>query len=93
MIESVIAEDGVTLEHLRLRGLKEMFFSRGSRAILCIPDEVNSGIEADVLNKGKSALRLGFVLPRGAYATLIVKRIAQLETSQAPSESEASRTA
>lgn len=75
LLRDVLAEDGVTLEQLRLKGLKELFFSKGDRAALCVPAELRGTFAADERHPDRLKLTLGFDLPRGAYATLIVKRI------------------
>lgn len=71
----VLEEDGITLDALRLRGFKKMFFSRGERAAWCFPQALayNSGI--DELHLARQKLHLNFELPRGSYATLLIKRI------------------
>jgi tRNA pseudouridine13 synthase len=75
LLRDVLAADGVTVEQLRLKGLKELFFSKGDRAALCVPAELRGTFAEDERHPGRLKLTLGFDLPRGAYATLIVKRI------------------
>jgi len=75
LLQTVLAEDGVTIEQLRLKGLKELFFSKGDRAVLCVPADLRGTFAVDERHPGKLKLILTFDLPRGAYATLIVKRI------------------
>jgi tRNA pseudouridine13 synthase len=74
-LEVVLREEGVEREQLKLRGFREMFFSKGERAALCVPAYLHSRASADDEHPGKRKLTLGFELPRGSYATLIVKRI------------------
>jgi tRNA pseudouridine13 synthase len=75
LLREALADDGVSVEQLRLKGLRELFFSKGDRAALCAPTGLQGTFEADERHPGKLKLMLGFDLPRGAYATLIVKRI------------------
>jgi tRNA pseudouridine13 synthase len=75
LLESVLAEEGLRPEQLKLRGSRKMFFSKGERAGLCLPGELQGQVEPDELNPRRSKLQLAFELPRGCYATLIVKRI------------------
>jgi tRNA pseudouridine13 synthase len=75
----VLEEEGLTLEQFRLKGLREMFFSRGERPALCLPARIEGETSEDELHKGHLKLSLQFDLPRGSYATLIVKRITRLE--------------
>jgi len=74
-MQQVLEKEGVTLDQFRLRGLKEVFFSRGDRPALCMPRELKWSREADDMHPGKEMMTLTFDLPRGSYATLIVKRI------------------
>jgi tRNA pseudouridine13 synthase len=60
---------------MKLKGLREPFFSRGDRAALCVPAALHHAVEEDERHEGRRKLFLGFELPRGSYATLIVKRI------------------
>lgn len=62
-------------EELRVRGLKDVFFSKGSRPALLVPEELTAEATEDELYPGRRAINLRFSLPRGAYATMIVKRI------------------
>jgi tRNA pseudouridine13 synthase len=75
LARSILAEDGVEIEQLRLKGLPELFFSKGERAALCVPADLQHAVGNDELHRGRRKLLLAFDLPRGAYATLIVKRI------------------
>ncbi|HMF12569.1 MAG TPA: tRNA pseudouridine(13) synthase TruD, partial [Gemmataceae bacterium] len=72
---AVLAEEGLEVQQMKIRGIRELFFSKGERAALCIPANLGSRVEPDVRHLGKQALVLDFELPRGSYATLIVKRI------------------
>jgi tRNA pseudouridine13 synthase len=73
--DSVLADDGITQEQLRLKGFRDLFFSRGERRALCMPAELTAETAVDELHPGRQKLTLHFELPRGSYATLIVKRI------------------
>lgn len=74
LIEAVLAEEGLTIERMKLKGM-QTFFSRGERAALCLPAGLKWESAADENHPGKRKLLLFFDLPRGSYATLIVKRI------------------
>lgn len=86
-LDAVLAEEGITLDHFRLKELRDVFFSRGERAALCIPrdlswetgiDDVHAPLaerEEYTRHAGSLSLRLHFTLPRGSYATLLVKRL------------------
>jgi tRNA pseudouridine13 synthase len=74
LVDAVLAEEGLTLEQMRLKGM-QMFFSRGERPALCLPADLKWESAADENHPGKRKLLLSFDLPRGCYATLLVKRI------------------
>lgn len=75
LIEAVLREEGLTLSQLKIKGIREMFFSKGERAAWFIPAGLNHEAANDEVNRGKRKLTLEFDLPRGSYATLIVKRV------------------
>ena len=76
LAREVVAEQGLAWEDLRVRHLKDVFLSKGDRAAMFRPGSWSqSDLEDDELYPGKEALELRFDLPRGAYATLIVKRL------------------
>jgi tRNA pseudouridine13 synthase len=75
VVSAVMAEAGIPLDQMRIRGMQQPFFSKGER-IARIP-VANLSAEAgdDDLNRGRRTLTLRFELPRGCYATMIVKRL------------------
>lgn len=75
LVESVLADEGLELPQMQVKGVRELFFSRGERAALCQPSAVQAQAAADDLNPGRRKLLLSFELPRGSYATLLVKRL------------------
>jgi tRNA pseudouridine13 synthase len=75
VFDAVLAEDGVTLETMKLRGLQKPFFSRGERPVLCLPRRLSWETSPDDRHSGRLKLALAFELPKGSYATLIVKRV------------------
>jgi tRNA pseudouridine13 synthase len=60
---------------LRVRHLKDVFFSKGTRLPLVTPENVEFSLFADDLHAGRQALRMEFELGRGSYATILVKQI------------------
>jgi tRNA pseudouridine13 synthase len=73
---AVVLEQGIAWEDLRVRHLKDVFLSKGDRAAMFAPSGwTQSDLVDDELYPGRKTLELGFELPRGAYATLIVKRL------------------
>jgi tRNA pseudouridine13 synthase len=74
-MEEVLCGEGITLEQMKLKGLRQMFFSKGDRAALCMPEGIGTEAAEDELNKGREKLTLTFEMSRGSYATMLVKRI------------------
>ena len=75
LVQAVLAEEGLELKQMQVKGVREMFFSKGERPALCRPANLEAARAADELNAGREKLTLGFELPRGSYATLVVKRV------------------
>jgi tRNA pseudouridine13 synthase len=71
----VVAGFGLTWENLRVKHLKDVFFSKGDRPALFFAEGLTQQTEADDLYPGRKKIALGFELPKGAYATLVVKRV------------------
>jgi tRNA pseudouridine13 synthase len=84
LVHSILAEDGLTRDMLKLKGQRLFFFSKGDRAALCLPEDVQHATGPDERHPGRHKLVLRFVLPRGCYATLIIKRLTAPDLSPSP---------
>ena len=71
----VVGELGLSWDDLRVRHLKDVFFSKGVRPALFFAENLTHDVAPDELEPGRKKLRLAFDLPKGAYATLVVKRL------------------
>jgi tRNA pseudouridine13 synthase len=71
----VLAKEEMSLSDMKIRGLREVFFSKGDRPALLMPIDMKHEAGDDELHPGEHKLTMAFELPRGAYATLIVKRL------------------
>jgi tRNA pseudouridine13 synthase len=78
LVRDVLAEEGLELRQMQIKGIHEMFFSRGERAALCLPHGLTHELAPDENHPGRNKLTLGFDLPRGSYATLLVKAVASV---------------
>ena len=76
--EEALRAEGLTLAELKVKGMQKPFFSKGDRAACVRPENLGSATESDELNKGRRKLVLRFDLPRGSYATMLVKRVTTL---------------
>jgi tRNA pseudouridine13 synthase len=77
-VRAVLAEEGLTPEQMKVKGSRELFFSRGERTALCMPRNLEGHTDADDRHAGRRKMTLTFDLPRGSYATLLVKRLTAL---------------
>jgi tRNA pseudouridine13 synthase len=75
IVEEVLKAEGMTLPELKVKGMQKPFFSKGDRPACVRPENLGAASEPDELNKGRQKLILGFDLPRGSYATMLVKRV------------------
>ncbi|MCS7014585.1 MAG: tRNA pseudouridine(13) synthase TruD [Gemmatales bacterium] len=82
ILEDVLAAEKITLRQLRLRHFRKPFFSRGERAAVFFPQDLAYQLEQDELQSGKRKLYLQCVLPRGCYATMLVKRITAVRPAE-----------
>ncbi len=84
LLEGILAEEGLIVSQMKIKDMREMFFSRGERAALCILDNLNHEVGTDEINSGSCKLILNFDLPRGCYATLVVKRLQEAGRKRSP---------
>ena len=75
LFDSVLAEEGLSLATMKVPKLRDLFFSRGERAAWLLPDELRWRQIKDDFHHGALALSMSFALPRGSYATMLVKRL------------------
>ena len=77
VFSKLMAERGVRLSKFRLPEVEKAFFSSFSRDCLVVPEGLKWKREEDDLFPGKTALSLDFFLPRGSYATMMLKAAAR----------------
>jgi tRNA pseudouridine13 synthase len=77
LVQTILTEEGLELKQMQIKGVRELFFSRGERAALCQPRELQAEADDDEHHRGRRKMTLSFELPRGCYATLIIKRVFQ----------------
>jgi len=76
LFEEVMAEEGLGPADLKARLLRHAYLGPGERALLLFPQEAVA-LEAapDERFPGRRRLTIRFALPRGAYATLVLKAL------------------
>jgi tRNA pseudouridine13 synthase len=63
------------LREVRVKFPRDVFFSKGERAAVFCPNELKHVVATDELYAGRHRLTLHFTLPRGSYATILIKRV------------------
>ena len=72
----VLEQEGIGLGDLKVRQLSRIYINGVERPAILMPEDFSLGREeADDLYENKKKMTLKFFLPRGGYATLIVKRL------------------
>jgi tRNA pseudouridine13 synthase len=75
LVDDVLAREELELRGLRVKYPRDSFFSKGSRRAMFQPSALRHVTAPDELYPGRERLRLSFDLPRGSYATILVKRL------------------
>lgn len=86
LADEVLAEEGMASRELRVKYPRDSFFSKGDRQVLFRPAELRSEADADERYPGRRKLTLQFTLPRGSYATILVKRITGMALGESEEE-------
>lgn len=71
----VLAQRGLERRQLKIDYPRDSFFSKGSRRLIVTPENLTAELMPDDLAAGAEKASLSFDLPRGAYATLLVKQL------------------
>ncbi len=71
----ILAEEKVEPRQFRLKKLEQTFFGKGLREAILAPAGLKAVEADDDLNRGRKKVTLSFELPRGAYATVVLKRL------------------
>lgn len=83
LVDATLGELGLRLRDLEIPYPRDSFFSKGERPAAFVPQGLSHRQEADETAVGRQKLILQFALPRGAYATILVRRVYP-EAEQAP---------
>jgi tRNA pseudouridine13 synthase len=76
LFERAFEEEGILQKDFRLRGMQDTYFKRGNRPALVFPEGLTAEPDvADEMNRGRRRVTLRFALPRGSYATIVIKRL------------------
>ncbi len=77
-VSTVLSEEGLTLDDLRIPGLRRPFFGEAPRTLFADADGFElSRAEPDELTPGRLCVTVSFDLPRGAYATVVLRALGE----------------
>ena len=76
LLADVLAQEGLAEGQFEIRGVEGFALKGEDRPLFCVPRHLRvRPAESDNEYRGQSMVRLRFELPRGAYATLVVRRL------------------
>lgn len=78
LLDQVLQEEQIELRQLRVKYPRDSFFSKGTRRAVIQPADVTAAAADDELYSRRRKLTLQFALPRGSYATILVKRLTEV---------------
>ncbi len=83
LVREVLAEEGLAQDDLKARILRNAYLARGERPLLLFPADLVCGQpEPDERFAGRQKMTISFTLPRGSYATLVLKALDALTASR-----------
>lgn len=76
--KSVLQQEGIGVEELRIPGMKRPFFGEAPRRLVAVAKGFGmTRPDADLRKKGRFTRRAAFELPRGCYATVLLAAMGQ----------------
>jgi tRNA pseudouridine13 synthase len=76
IVAAVLEREGIELRDLKVRQISRIYINGVERKAILLPEDLSiTDVEQDELYQNRKKLTLRFFLPRGGYATLIVKRL------------------
>lgn len=75
LINTTLTELGWRLQDLKVRHPRDRFFPKASRRAMIPVNGLEAEFAVDELSPEESKLTISFSLPRGCYATMLVKRL------------------
>jgi tRNA pseudouridine13 synthase len=79
LLDAVLQEEKIELREIRVKYPRDSFFSKGMRRVLIRPAGLMCAVADDDLHEHRKKLTLSFDLPRGSYATILVKRLTDVD--------------
>ena len=81
LINAVVAEEGLEKRQLRVKYPRDSFFSKSCRKTIIAIPELDFESDDDELYPKRQKVKLAFDLPRGSYATILVKRLTTFDSA------------
>jgi tRNA pseudouridine13 synthase len=76
LFEGILADGGLRRPDFRTHALRKVYFKSFLRRAVIHPENLEMGEEGpDELYPGRRRVELSFSLPRGSYATMVIKRL------------------
>ncbi|MFM9960412.1 MAG: tRNA pseudouridine(13) synthase TruD [Planctomycetaceae bacterium] len=82
-LQRVLGEFGLEQRTMRVKYPRDAFFSKGQRAAVTLPTNLQHQFGRDELYAERHKLTLSFDLPRGSYATILIKRLTDANSHSA----------
>jgi len=79
LLDAVLQEEQIELRELRVKYPRDSFFSKGMRRVIMHPAGLSWSVADDELYESRKKLTLSFDLPRGSFATILVKRLTEVK--------------
>lgn len=73
--QEILKEHGIKRPSFNLRTIRQARFTSFQRMTIVLPEKLTWNFHRDRIYRDKISLHLDFVLPRGSYATMVIKRI------------------
>lgn len=83
LLTTLLQPHGLALSELRVKYPRDSFFSKGSRAAIVFPSQPTHSVTEDDRYPKRWKMDLAFDLPRGSYATILIKRLTEIRGGQA----------
>jgi tRNA pseudouridine13 synthase len=80
IMDEILKDVGLELRQVRVKYPRDSFFSKGERKAVIPLNKIDALVAPDDIDVGRQKIRLSFDLPRGSYATILVKRLTELNS-------------
>lgn len=75
VLNEVFRDNGLRKPQFNITKLRQAYFKSNERPVVAMPQQGSAQTHPDEIYAGKHKLCLGFLLPAGSFATMLVKRL------------------